>query len=66
MTCVRLYKPGNIAVAPAYETLGACIKASSPASSRSDQYKTRPLDMARLPKVGTISPSGLRGVLPYL
>jgi len=65
-TCFKLYKLGNIALAPAYETLGACTKASSLASKRSDQYKTRPLDMARLPKVGTISPFGLRGVLPYL
>jgi hypothetical protein len=48
-------------LAPAYETLGACTKASSPASSGSDRQTW---DMARLPQVGNFSPSGLCGVLP--
>jgi len=60
-TCVRRCKPENIALAPAYETLGACTKASSPASSRSDRQTW---DMPRLPQVGNFSPSGLCGVLP--
>ena len=63
-TCVRRYKPENIALAPAYETLGACTKASSPVNARNDRHHARPWDMPRLPHAGTISPSGLRGILP--
>jgi len=64
MTCVRLHKPENITMAPAYETLGVCTKASSPVNARNDRHHARPWDMPRLPHAGTISPSGLRGILP--
>jgi len=64
MTCVRLHKPENITMAPAYETLRVCTKASSPVNARNDRHHARPWDMPRLPHAGTISPSGLRGILP--
>lgn len=55
---------GNITMAPAYETLRVCTKASSPVNARNDRHHARPWDMPRLPHAGTISPSGLRGILP--